>query len=273
MFTSRLDRVGRGFTLVELLVVISIIALLIAMLLPALSSAREQASRTICSSNLRQILIALTLYDAENKAVPPGKYNQPNSFRVGAYSLKRDFGLTLDIVECPSSNTDVSGIRFDWENVNDPSDLGDLTYVYMGGPGGHPRYPKWNGWHINNFPHDDRGFIPTVSLSELYTFQADSAGNVLYKPALPSELPVLFDLNYLGVGTAVSSLLPDRSNHLRGDGQGDGSNVVFQDGHVRWSNPHSGNAWNVFSVASNSGYLDLQGSAAPPPTAVYWIGP
>ena len=60
---------SRGFTLVELLVVISIIAILIALLLPALAAARNLAESTICLSNLRQCGLVLQEYANENAGV------------------------------------------------------------------------------------------------------------------------------------------------------------------------------------------------------------
>ncbi len=59
-------KTNRGFTLIELLVVVAIIAVLVALLLPALSQARENAKRTICMSNLKQLDLAVKGYLTDN---------------------------------------------------------------------------------------------------------------------------------------------------------------------------------------------------------------
>ena len=70
----------RGFTLIELLVVIAIIAVLMAILMPALSYVRKQARASACQSNLRQMAIAMNLYtlDYDDRTMPfshnPGEY-------------------------------------------------------------------------------------------------------------------------------------------------------------------------------------------------------
>ncbi len=69
---SEKKSIRSGFTLIELLVVIAIIAILAALLLPALSKAKERGKRARCLSNLKQVAIAATIYAADNQdKVPP----------------------------------------------------------------------------------------------------------------------------------------------------------------------------------------------------------
>src|SRR5579863_4475370 len=67
-----MSSIRRGFTLVELLVVITIIGILIALLLPAVQAARESARRIQCENNLKQLSLGMLDFESENKRFPSG---------------------------------------------------------------------------------------------------------------------------------------------------------------------------------------------------------
>ena len=72
-----------GFTLVELLVVISIIALLIAILLPSLSKARDQSKTVVCATRIKGILTAMSVYATEHNNFLAGSPNTSGSVLFG----------------------------------------------------------------------------------------------------------------------------------------------------------------------------------------------
>jgi prepilin-type N-terminal cleavage/methylation domain-containing protein/prepilin-type processing-associated H-X9-DG protein len=84
-----------GFTLIELLVVIAIIAILAALLLPALSHAKYLAKNTACESNVRQLLVALQIYNSDYQCSPVYAFTPSGPNFVSWYNL---LGLPLPVV-------------------------------------------------------------------------------------------------------------------------------------------------------------------------------
>ncbi len=105
-----------GFTLVELLVVIAIIGVLVALLLPAVQSARESARRMSCQNNIRQIAIAVHNYHDINKSLPPASTNP-------ALSGSSGFAAILPFIEQASIYS-----QYDFSKGNsDPANLAAVS--------------------------------------------------------------------------------------------------------------------------------------------------
>lgn len=231
-----------GFTLVELLVVIGIIALLISILLPALNRVKQQANRLVCQSNMRQIAIGVMTYVADNKGYMPfpnwGDTTQTSPYSIGwlftgggnhggwtgapwnAPNLPEDGGKTGALYKYLKTTKVYHCVQ---DIQSEDSGTEHLTSYLMNGAVCGYNPPKWfkNGAAIT--PGD--GIHPAYRLS---AFKRPSEKVMMWEAAESSSstgAPWNDGSSY-----PTEELLSQR-HHMQG---ADGANLSFFDSHVEW---------------------------------------
>lgn len=251
----------KGFTLMELLVVISIIALLMSIMLPALNLVKEQAKRIVCKSNEHQIGVAMMMYADTFKSWPlrmtsKADKDKPNTDHIrGAHLMAMQADPFLwfrdalnsddNVWLCPSfiqDNTSASPVA--WERGKEGVYLAIMDETDV--------WPE-ACWHL--------GYIYVVGLGSVGGAQPKRVHESAIRPHDPSWKILLADRNmrtnndWFFTGGSASSSIPSslKAHKDKSKGTPDGSNRLHIDGSVSW-NPASKMALSMESALGIRGY-------------------
>jgi prepilin-type N-terminal cleavage/methylation domain-containing protein/prepilin-type processing-associated H-X9-DG protein len=228
------EKAERGlyaFTLIELLVVIAIIAILAAMLLPALSRAKEAGRRIACLNSLKQLGLASQLYLNDNQGCYPPRGNVSR----WPFQIYENYGKNLKVLVCPTdlANALSKPSTLGSSQTNDLPDNAARSYIING----------WNDYFAGQSGATDWGTVETIMLS----------GNVAVKENAivhPSDTVVLGEKRH-DAGDFYMDLLENGGNDFTG--------IVEQGRHG--NNGHTSSAAQGAGSTGGSNYAMADGSA------------